>query len=229
MQADIIIKPLVDVGTIMSFCVGAPFIGVCPGIPAEFCEFSVSQNICVQIPLIFDATATATPAGIVCGAPDIGACPQTTACTFSKGFFLNHPDVTNSLITDAGGTIVLGIGATGLSFSVTTANANAVLSLNTPSPPAPGSPPFAGQYQVLYAQLLAAKLNVLNGATCDFATDAIAAADTFLSNSPPGGTAGADALQEDLATFNEGNAEGCPGHCPGTLSVGRAGGCGCCD
>jgi hypothetical protein len=88
-----------------------------------------------------------------------------------------------------------------------------VLSFNTPSPPAPSSPPFSQQYQVLYAQLLAAKLNVLNGATCAFAAAAIAAADTFIANSPAGGTSGAPAVQDPLELFNSGGAPDCPMHC----------------
>ncbi len=213
-QANVTITPQVDVGDIMTFCAGAPFIGACPGTPASFCSFMVSQNICVQVPLTFHANATATPAGIVCGEPAMGGCPTQTGCTHTIGFYRNNEAVTNALITGAGGSIVLGIASQGLSFTVTTANANAVLDFNTPSPPAPSDPPFAGQYQVLYAQLLAANLNVLSGATCEFATAAIAAANTFLANSPAGGQAGAPAVQEPLALFNEGDAPNCPEHCP---------------
>jgi len=205
----------VDVGTILTFCNGNAFIGGCPGIPAEFCEFLVSQRICVQVPLTFHAKATATPAGIICGTPAVGSCPEPTACTYTIGYFKNNPELVNTLITNAGGSVVLGIGAAGLSFTVTTANANAVLSLTTPSPPAPASPPYDAQYQILYAQLLAAKLNVLNGAACEFAAAAIAAADTFLADSPAGGMAGAGTIQDPLETFNEGDADGCPGHCTG--------------
>lgn len=134
------------------------------------------------------------------------------------GFFQNHPEVTNALITAAGGSIILGIDSLGLSFTVTTANANNVFSFNTPSPPAPSSPPLANQYQVLYAQLLAANLNVQSlidhgVAICTFASDAIAAANNFLANSPSGGMAGAPDVQEPLAQFNGGNAPGCPAHC----------------
>jgi hypothetical protein len=212
-QADVTISPSVAVGTIESFCVGGPLIGVCPGTPAQQCNFSVSQNICVQIPLTFSATANAVPSGIVCGTPGVGPCP-VTACTHSIGFFSTNPDVTNAIITAAGGSIILGINNTGASFTVTTANANDVLSFNTPSPPAPSSPPFAGQYQSLYAQLLAADLNVLNGATCNFATTSIAAANSFLAASPSGiGMAGAPAVQEPLAEFNVGTAPGCPANC----------------
>jgi lactate permease len=62
-------------------------------------------------------------------------------------------------------------------------------------------------------QLLAAKLNILNGATCDAATAAISDADQFLATSHAAGVAGAPALQEELALFNEGNAFDCPEHC----------------
>lgn len=212
-QANVKVTPQVEVGTITTSCAGTPFIGACSGIPVEFCEILVSQRICVQVPLTFHANAEATPSGIVCGTPDIGSCNQQSACTLTIGYYKNNPDVTNSLIAIAGGTIVLGINDTGLSYSVTSANANAVLSFMTPSPPAPDSLPFAGQYQILYAQLLAANLNVINGAICDFAISAISAANTFIANSPPGGMAGADTVQDPLATFNEGLAGGCPSRC----------------
>jgi len=212
-QAEVTITPQVDVGEIMSFCASNPVIGPCSGTPREFCSFVVSQSICVQVPLTFHANATAQPAGIVCGTPAIGGCPSA-ACTNTIGFYRNNPDITNALITDAGGSIILGINGSGLSFTVFPSNANDVLNFNTPSPPAPDSPPFAAQYQVLYAQLLAANLNVLRGATCDAATAAIAAANTFLANSPPGGMMGAPGVQEPLAEFNEGLAQGCPAHCP---------------
>lgn len=212
-QADITITPNVTVGDIESYCIGVPIIGICLGMQTTECIFTVSQNICVQIPVTFSADATAAPTGIVCGTPEMGPCPTTISCTYSIGFYLNHPNITQALITAAGGSIILGIDSTGLSFTVTTANAGNVLALNTPSPPAPSSPPFRGQYQNLYAQLLAANLNVLNGATCNFATATINAANTFLSNSPLGGMSGAPAIQAPLAAFNGGTAQGCPAHC----------------
>lgn len=75
-QADVTISPEVTVGTIETFCVGGPVIGKCPGTPSpsNSCTFTVSQNICVQVPLVFSASATATPSGIVCGTPLVGAC-----------------------------------------------------------------------------------------------------------------------------------------------------------
>jgi len=167
--------------------------------------------------LTFSATASAEEDGIICGVPDIGPCTGTGGCTLSIGAFRDNP-LTNELIEGAGGSIVLGVDDDGLSFTVTTANANDVLNFNTPSPPAPENPPLAQQYQVLYAQLLAANLNVLNLQSqgveiCSFAIQAINAANNFLATSPPGGTTGAPAFQEDLARFNSGNAPGCPLHC----------------
>jgi hypothetical protein len=73
-QADVTITPSVVVGTIESFCVGGPVIGGCPETPVAACTFTVSQNICVQIPLTFSAVAVAVPVGIVCGTPLAGAC-----------------------------------------------------------------------------------------------------------------------------------------------------------
>ena len=73
-QASVTITPEVTVGEIESFCVGGPVIGACPGTPETECTFTISQNICVQIPLNFSANAVATPSGMVCGTPSIGTC-----------------------------------------------------------------------------------------------------------------------------------------------------------
>ena len=216
-QGIVTILPSVTSGESRSQCLGGPIIGSCPGRLERSCSFTVSQNICVQIPLVFSATATAAPNGLVCGTPGTGECPIGVACTHTIGFYREHPDETNALITATGGSIMLGSG-TGLSFIVTTSNAISVLDFNTPAPPAPDSPPYAGPYQVLYAQLLAAKLNVLRLIAlgvqpCNAALLAIVAADNFLGASPEGGMDGASDVQEPLAQFNEGKALGCPPHC----------------
>ena len=75
-QAEVTITPSLVPVIIESFCVGEPTIGACPGIPLEECTFTVSQSICVQIPLTFSAEATAEPTGIVCGTPEVGPCPE---------------------------------------------------------------------------------------------------------------------------------------------------------
>ncbi|MDP4152776.1 MAG: hypothetical protein Q8865_04940 [Bacillota bacterium] len=74
-QADVTIVPNVVVGEVSSTCVNGPIIGQCSGELVDSCTFSVSQQICVQVPLTFSATATATPKGLVCGVPATGNCP----------------------------------------------------------------------------------------------------------------------------------------------------------
>lgn len=211
-DAEISIMPSVTVGDIHTYCDGDAIIGGCTGTPSQSCNFNVSQRICVQIPLTFAANANATPLGITCGIPEIGLCPIITSCTYTIGYFRNHPNLITELLTIAGDSIVLGDSNTGLGYTVTTtAEAVDVLDFNIPASALPTN--FITQYSVLYAQLLGAKLNVLNGATCDAATVAIVEADSFLATSPPEGKEGASDLQEVLALYNEGNLDECPGHC----------------
>jgi hypothetical protein len=75
-QANVKITPCVEIGTIKSYCVGRPVMGACEGTPVEECTFSVSQNICVQVPLSFAVDTLAEPAGIICGTPLSGPCGQ---------------------------------------------------------------------------------------------------------------------------------------------------------
>ena len=76
-QADIKIYPKVKVGRIVTFC-DDPIIGKCARVTCsnEPCEFTVSRNLCVQIPLIFSAETSVCPAGHVCGTPELEACPH---------------------------------------------------------------------------------------------------------------------------------------------------------
>lgn len=210
-QATVTITPEVIVGPSTSFCLGNPTIGGCPGILRENCVFAVSQNICVQIPLTFGATAAAVANGIVCGNTDIGGCQAVGGCTHTRGFYANNETVTAALLAE--GPIILGIDGDGFSFTVTTlADANTVFTNAVPGSPNP-------QYDQLYAQLLAAQLNVRaledqGIPICQFALDAIAAANALLAleNIQPNDVV--SGIQEDLATFNEGDAPGCPIHCP---------------
>jgi hypothetical protein len=78
-QADVTVTPVVTVGNVRSFCVGGLVIGACAGTPVEACTFTVSQSICVQVPLTFAADVVAVPTGVVCGTPAPGPC--TTAAT----------------------------------------------------------------------------------------------------------------------------------------------------
>ncbi len=220
--AKVTITPHVTSGDARTFCMGDPFIGTCPGTPGTCgtppvpcCTFNVSQNLCVQIPLFFDATAVAEPSGIMCTQGATGPCNAPGACTYTIGFWKNHETERNALIDKAGGTIILGIGTQGLSLTVDKTNAFAVLNEDAPSPPTPPNPPHQNQYQQLYAQLLGARLNILNGATCEAADTAIANANTFIAGSSvPNGDDGAPDKKTPLAAFNEGTLDECPTHCP---------------
>jgi len=210
-QATVTITPDVIVGSSTSFCLGNPLIGSCPGILRENCVFTVSQNICVQIPLTFTATAEAEANGIVCGNVGIGGCQGVGGCTHTRGFYANNETVVAALLAE--GPIILGIDNDGFSFTVATlADAQAVFTNAVPGSPNP-------QYSQLYAQLLTADLNVraLTGQEveiCQFALDAIAAANDLLALEDVQPNDVVSGIQEGLAEFNEGNAPGCPMHCP---------------
>lgn len=74
-QADVKITPKVKVGRVTTFC-DEPFIGKCAAISCskDACEFTVSRNLCVQIPLLFSAETTVHPAGHICGTPEFEPC-----------------------------------------------------------------------------------------------------------------------------------------------------------
>ncbi len=78
-QATVTIRPRVDVGDVDTFCIDGVSFRPCPGTVARFCTFTVSQNICVEIPLTFAADVTTENAAIVCGTPRTGECPDDTA------------------------------------------------------------------------------------------------------------------------------------------------------
>ena len=79
-QADIKIEPKVRVGMISTFC-DEPIIGKCARVACsnEACEFTVSRNICVQIPLFYSAKAYVHPAGHISGAPEFEPCRDCTS------------------------------------------------------------------------------------------------------------------------------------------------------
>ena len=73
-QADVIITPHVEVLEIKTYCIDGVVLQPCSGNLQESCTFSVSQSICVEIPLVFSATAVAVPKGIACGSALTGPC-----------------------------------------------------------------------------------------------------------------------------------------------------------
>lgn len=213
-DAEVTIKPVVTVGEIRTYCIKDAAIGRCSGTISPDCSFHVRQEICVQVPLTFEADASAIPVGIVCGTPNTGICTESGTCTRTIGYYKTHEGTLAALLLEAGGSIVLGNSATGLGYTVTTVDeAIDVLEFNIPDSALPTTPAYAKQYGVLYAQLLGAKLNVLAGSDCSYANTAISQADQFLAVSPSEGSSGAPDYQSALAVFNEGDAEGCPAHC----------------
>lgn len=145
-NAEVKITPKVTPGDTITTCRGEAFIGSCDMPLREYCTFNVSQVICVEVPLTFEAIAYATPNGIACSTPIVGGCSSSTECTRSQGYFSTHEEETEALITAAGGSISLGNGG-GLTYVVTTANWTSVFDGTIPSPPLPEDPPLRGQYQ----------------------------------------------------------------------------------
>ena len=74
--AKVQIEPKVAIGRIKTFCLGDPHImpycveETC----SENCTFYVKQDICVEVPLFFEAKACAEPYGHMCHMPDVGCC-----------------------------------------------------------------------------------------------------------------------------------------------------------
>jgi len=218
-EADVTIRPTVDARTPIVNCVGGPSLRSCAAqgfIPSETgtCTFSVSQVLCVNVPIHFDAEARVVRGTVACGTtfPE-GNCQDepSTACTFSQGRFRTDEELTAELLASApGGQIVLGIAALGFSFTVASMD-DVDTVYNNEVPTRPMGPGLAA-YNNLYIQLLAANLNVLNNATCPFAETAIAAANAFLASGVVSNDT-ASTLGTALDTFNNGNAAGCPEHC----------------
>lgn len=72
----ITITPHVCVGPTSTFCCGPAIVGTtpCGGIPGGTCTFTVSQLICVEVPVGFSATATPGETFVRCGPPTEGEC-----------------------------------------------------------------------------------------------------------------------------------------------------------
>ena len=73
-QATVTLEPIVTPGTPIVSCINAPIIGTCEDIPgftplsnAGLCSFTVSQVICVNVPLAFSVDVSAIPSGGACG------------------------------------------------------------------------------------------------------------------------------------------------------------------
>ncbi|HJB17368.1 MAG TPA: hypothetical protein IAA05_15250 [Candidatus Blautia excrementipullorum] len=65
------VKPFGSVGNVKTHCEGKPVIthgcGHCPGTPNGVCEFTISQRLQVEVPVIFGARAEVGDAHVNCG------------------------------------------------------------------------------------------------------------------------------------------------------------------
>lgn len=137
-------------------------------------------------------------------------------CTYTIGYWKNHDgsgpqdDKISPLIQAAGGTIWLGTPNGAKSVAVTTAAQAGSILANAGG---------ANKFNQLYAQMLAAKLNILNGA-CDLAVDElIDTVDAFLAEHDAGDWGGLSKSEQTQVTnwaktfddYNNGIIG--PGHC----------------
>jgi hypothetical protein len=75
-EAVVTVVPKVTIGGVTVQCLDAS-VGTVPCVvhTQSHAQFSVQQNLCLQIPLTFSAEATATPSNFVATTPEIGPCP----------------------------------------------------------------------------------------------------------------------------------------------------------
>jgi hypothetical protein len=149
---------------------------------------------------IFGLPGVAT---LTCGTPPPPP-PPPTVCTYTKGFYRNHPNVTASVIASMGGTIKVG------SANLTAAQAQAVL--NTVPGQASNVTYTSNLLLNLAQQLLTAELNVKRGpAASNGVQAAIASANTAITAAIAGSqirlssalsTDAASALAATIETFN---------------------------
>lgn len=77
--APVTVKPVATPGTIRTICCGEPDVKSgkeCPSMSLQ-CQFTVSQKVCIEIPIKFGATTTVGSPSIGCGEPSgegCGAC-----------------------------------------------------------------------------------------------------------------------------------------------------------
>jgi len=130
--------------------------------------------------------------------------PPPSVCTYTKGFYRNHPGATAAVIADMGGTVKVG------SLSLTAAQAQAVL--NTTPGQASNVTYTSNLLLNLAQQLITAELNVARGSTASAGLQgAIASANAAINASVNGsqitlssalGTDAASALEIAIESFN---------------------------
>ena len=72
------IKPSATVGTIITRCCGDAIIvsgsNVCEGIPNATCDFTITQKVCIEVPVVFAANSIVGDAHVLCDDPRADGC-----------------------------------------------------------------------------------------------------------------------------------------------------------
>lgn len=69
------ITPIARTGRATTICCGDAAIGTeCDGVQGDTCFFTISQLICVEVPVHFRARASSDPAYVDCETASIGEC-----------------------------------------------------------------------------------------------------------------------------------------------------------
>lgn len=73
------VTPFARIGATTTYCCGDPVVTpsatTCAGTVNGSCRFTITQNICVEIPVEFGATATTNPPSVRCGEASAELCP----------------------------------------------------------------------------------------------------------------------------------------------------------
>jgi len=140
------------------------------------------------------------------------ACGSTGACTLTQGYWKNHNDAV--CVTDATSPLCVHWPITSLTLGTVSYDETQLLAIFA-------TPGKGNGLLTLAHQLIAAKLNIANGADGTAVSTAIVDADTMIGGLvvPPVGTGSldpsvTDALVTVLANYNQGLTG--PGHCGGT-------------
>ena len=177
--------------SVASLAVGASFsVTVEATTDPEVCDYVLTNTATLSLGRQVKKTATAT-IFVACRPP------EEEGCTFTQGFWKNHTEAWPV------SSLVLG------SVSYTDAQLSAIF-----------DEPVSGNGLISLAhQLIAAKLNIANGASATDVQDDIDAADALIDGLvvPPVGSGHLDpsttsSLVDALTDFNEGTTG--PGHCP---------------
>jgi hypothetical protein len=183
----------------------ASFVG--PDAPPITVQFSVpsdgqSHMIEANAYSITNQTPIWGLPGIVsltCGAPPP---PPPSVCTYTKGYYRNHPAATSAIIAGSGGKVLLG------STALNAAQAQSVLNA---TPGSPGNVTFSSNLLLnLAQQVIAAELNGVRGSTVSpDVQSAVDAANAGISVALAGGQiqlssslATMSSLEATIETFN---------------------------